>query len=282
VLSVLDVAGYASVQDLGRPGHAHLGVPRSGAVDTPAHRLANRLVGNPESAATVEVVGGLVVRVSAGSRFAVTGARTPVLVDGRPAPWGEPVSARAGARIEVGRASTGLRAYLALAGGVGVDRVLGSRSTDRLSGLGPPPLAPGQELPLGSPWAPAPDVAAATGPPAEPVVRLLPGPRLDWLAEDAWPTLTGSSYDVTSAADRVGVRLAGPPLGRHPARAGEELPTEGIVLGAVQVPPDGQPVVFLNDHPTTGGYPVAAVVLAADLPVVGQLRPGESLRFREA
>lgn len=282
-LTVRDVAGYASVQDLGRPGHAHLGVPRSGAVDEPAHRLANRLVGNAERAATVEAVGALVVEVSVATRVAVTGARCPLAVDGRPRPWGEPVSVAAGARIGLGPATVGLRSYLAVAGGIAVDPVLGSRSTDQLSGLGPPPLAPGTALPLGRPGPAAPGEAAAVSPaPARPV-RVLPGPRLDWLAEDAWQVLTAEpGFVASSQADRVGVRLDGAVLARRPDRVGEELATEGMVLGAVQVPPDGRPVVFLHDHPTTGGYPVAAVVVAADLPVVAQLRPGDPVLFTDA
>lgn len=282
-LEVVRVAGYASVQDLGRPGHAHLGVPRSGAVDGPAHRLANRLVGNPEDAATIEVVGGLVVLVSRATRVAVTGARCPLVVGGREQPWGEAVSVAAGSELEVGPAVAGLRSYVAVAGGIAVPPVLGSRSTDQLSGLGPPPLEQGQRLEIGraGPAAPVASAIGATSP-GRPTLRVLPGPRLDWLSEAAWATLTGSDYEVSSDSDRVGVRLDGTPLERRPEREGCELATEGMVLGAVQVPPDGRPVVFLNDHPTTGGYPVAAVVVEADLPLLAQLRPGGSLRFTSA
>jgi biotin-dependent carboxylase-like uncharacterized protein len=282
MLRVVEVSGRASVQDLGRPGHAHLGVPRSGAVDEPAHRLANRLVGNGEDAATLEVVGGLVLEVLAATRVALTGGSGRLTVAGRDRPWGEPVSVPAGVRLAVGPATVGLRTYLAVAGGITTPPVLGSRSTDQLSGLGPPPLAAGVLLPVGAPGPVAPPEAVALPAAGARAVRVLPGPRLDWLVDEAWRTLTTAEYRASSDADRVGVRLEGPVLQRRPDRAAAELATEGMVLGAIQVPPEGRPVVLLNDHPTTGGYPVAAVVVAADLPVVAQLRPGDPLRFAAA
>ena len=164
-------------------------------------------------------------------------------------------------------------------GGVDVPPVLGSRSTDTLSGLGPPPLAPGTLLPVGELAGEEPfvDVAPVGPPPDRPVLRVLAGPRRDWLDEAAWAALTTREWQVRPDSDRVGLRLAGPRLVR--AREGE-LPSEGLVPGAVQVPPDGAPVLFLADHPVTGGYPVLAVVVTADLPLAGQLRPGDGVRFR--
>jgi biotin-dependent carboxylase-like uncharacterized protein len=164
-------------------------------------------------------------------------------------------------------------------GGVDVPAVLGSRSTDTLSGLGPPPLAAGNRLPLGrlAGEEPVVDVAAVRPPSADPVLRVLPGPRRDWLSPSAWTALTTRLWTVTADSNRVGLRLSGPRLER--ARD-DELPSEGLVPGAVQVPPDGAPVLFLADHPVTGGYPVLAVVRTADLPAVAQLRPGDRLRFR--
>jgi biotin-dependent carboxylase-like uncharacterized protein len=164
-------------------------------------------------------------------------------------------------------------------GGVDVAPVLGSRSTDTLSGLGPAPLRAGDELPVGALAGAEPfvDVAPVRAPSSSPVLRVLPGPRRDWLAPAAWTALTGAGWTVTTDSDRVGLRLGGPRLER--ARDGE-LPSEGLVPGAVQVPPDGAPVLFLADHPVTGGYPVLAVVASADLPAAAQLRPGDRVRFR--
>jgi allophanate hydrolase subunit 2 len=162
---------------------------------------------------------------------------------------------------------------------VDVAPVLGSRSTDTLSGLGPAKLAAGDRLPVGDLAADEPvvDVAPVGPPSSRPVLRVLPGPRRDWLVPEAWTALTAQEWTVTADSDRVGLRLAGPRLLR--ARD-DELPSEGLVPGAIQVPPDGAPVLFLADHPVTGGYPVLAVVLTADLPAAAQLRPGDPVRFR--
>lgn len=282
-LEVLDPGALATIQDLGRRGYAHLGVPGSGALDLPAHRLANRLVGNAEGEATIEAtVSGLAVRVGRAARIAVTGAPCPVDVDGRAVAWSEPVSVRAGAVVRLGPPTAGLRSYLAVSGGVAVEPVLGSRSTDLLSGLGPAPLRKGDELPLGHEVVPADhgDVVRPTmrigrdrG-----VLRIVRGPRDDWFTDGAWQTLAGTPYAVDPASNRIGLRLSGPPLAR--SAAGRELPSEPMVLGAVQVPPSGQPVVFLADHPTTGGYPVIGVVHPDDVAVCAQLRPGEQVSFR--
>jgi biotin-dependent carboxylase-like uncharacterized protein len=280
-VEVVRAGPLTTVQDLGRPGYAHLGVPRSGALDEPAHRLANRLVGVAADGATLETtLGGVAVRAGAGGvTAAVTGAPCAVRVDGRPAGWGQAVYVPAGAVLDVGAASHGLRSYLALAGGVAVRPVLGSRSTDLLSGLGPPPIAVGDVLPLGPAGAVAPigaDVARWQGPPVELVLPLLIGPRHDWFAPAALRDLARARYTVAAASNRIGLRTDGPPLAW---RRSDELPSEGMVLGAVQVPPDGRPVVFLADHPTTGGYPVVGVVPADHLGAVAQARPGTPLRF---
>ena len=279
-LTVLRAGPLTTVQDLGRTGWAHLGVPRSGAADGPALRLANRLVGNPGAAAGLETtLLGCAVRLGPARWVAVTGAPAPVRVDGRPVDPGGPVRVPAGGRIEVGTATGGLRSYLAVGGGIAVPATLGSRSTDRLSGLGPPPLADGDVLPLGpEPGPPAAvDLAPVPAVPVEPVLRLRPGPRDDWLAPAGWTVLAGSAFTVSSDSDRIGVRLAEPALAR--ART-DELPSEPVVLGALQLPADGRPVLFLADHPTTGGYPVVGVVHPADVPLAAQARPGTRLRFR--
>ncbi len=276
-LEVLDAGALTTVQDRGRPGYAHLGVPRSGALDAPALHLANRLVGNPEQTAGLETtLTGLRFRVSHGVRLAVTGADCAVLVDGRPAAWGAALSVAGGAVVEIGPARSGLRSYLALAGGIEAAPVLGSRSTDLLSGLGPAPLGAGQVLPLGAAYGLAPAVEAVR-PPYGSVLRVDLGPRTDWFTAAALAGLDGATYVVGAASNRIGLRLEGPRLERN--RRGE-LPTEPMVLGAVQVPPSGQPVVFLHDHPTTGGYPVIAVVRPEDLGVCAQARPGERLTLR--
>jgi biotin-dependent carboxylase-like uncharacterized protein len=268
-----------TIQDLGRAGFAHLGVPRAGAVDTGALRLANRLVGNPEDAAGLEVtLGGCELRPSHAVTLAVTGATCPLSIDGRAREWGLPVAVRAGATVTVGRASAGLRAYIAIGGGVVVPPVLGSRATDTLSGLGPAPLRDGDVLPLGEPSGspPAVDVTPYGPPPKELTVPVRLGPRDDWFTPDAIQTLCGATYTISTMTDRVAARLAGPALARAVTR---ELPSEGVVLGAVQVPADGQPLIFLADHPTTGGYPVIAVVEADALDAIAQARPGTPVRF---
>ena len=192
----------------------------------------------------------------------------------------------AGALLRIGAPAAGLRTYLAVRGGVDVPAVLGSRSADLLSGLGPAPLRAGELLPLGSAGpagaidtpAPRPGPVrgvARTGP-AE--LRVRPGPRDDWFAPGAIELLCGSDYTVTPASDRTGVRLDGRALPRASGRTGE-LASEGVVTGALQVPPDGRPILLLADHPVTGGYPVLAVVRSADIGLAAQLRPGHRVRF---
>ncbi|WP_128803627.1 MULTISPECIES: biotin-dependent carboxyltransferase family protein [unclassified Streptomyces] len=278
-LVVVRAGALTTVQDRGRPGHAHLGVPRSGALDGPTAALVNRLVGNPPEAAVLETtVNGCAVRPRSAVTVAVGGAPCPVSVDGRPVAWGAPVRVSAGALLDVGAVVSGVRGYVAVSGGIAVEPVLGSRSTDLLSGLGPAPLADGTVLPLGTPADvhARVDVAPQPAPPAELVLRVTPGPRDDWFTPEALRTFTSRTYRVSSASNRIGLRTEGPALDR--AVPGE-LPSEGMVLGAVQVPPDGRPVVFLADHPTTGGYPVIAVVHPHDLPATAQAAPGTPLRF---
>lgn len=295
-LHVVRAGALTTVQDLGRPGHAHLGVPRSGALDEPAHLLANRLLGNPDGAATLETtVNGCAVRAVAGDgaavRAAVTGASCTVSVDGRPAPWGVPFRLPAGAVLDVGPAGFGVRSYLAFSGGVDAEPVLGSRSTDLLSGLGPGPLRDGDRLPLGGSTASGghgghdgaaavhADAAPWAAPPRELLLPVVPGPRADWFTPEAMRTLLTGEYRVSADSNRVGLRLEGPVLERaEPA----ELPSEGMVAGALQVPPEGRPVVFLADHPVTGGYPVIGVALRGALAAAAQAVPGTPVRFTPA
>nr|WP_211177304.1 biotin-dependent carboxyltransferase family protein [Pseudonocardia acidicola] len=269
----------ALLQDLGRPGLAGSGVGRSGAADRAALRLANRLMANPEDAAGIEVVfGGLSVRAGRRLTVALTGAPAPATVDGTPVGHHAVVVLRAGQVLTLGVPPTGLRTYLAVRGGVDVAPVLGSRSTDVLSGIGPPPLREGDELPTGPEPArfPLVDVAPVAVPPDGTVtLRAVAGPRADWAADAAG--LTGTVWTASSRSDRIGMRLDGEPLRRLPGA--DELPSEGMVRGAIQVPPGGGPVLFLADHPVTGGYPVIAVVLDADVDRAAQVRPGQPVRF---
>ncbi|WP_328613045.1 biotin-dependent carboxyltransferase family protein [Amycolatopsis sp. NBC_00355] len=280
-LEVVSPGPHALIEDLGRPGYAHLGVAPSGALDAASLRLANRLVGNPEGFAGVEaLLGGLSVRFTTSATVAVTGPSVAVDVDGRSVGSHAPVAVRTGQTLAVGTPAVGLRCYLAVSGGIDVEEVLGSRSRDVLSGIGPSPLSAGDVLPLGvARGVPAgADVVVPAAAPPDLVVPVTPGPRDDWLASPA----AGLSawWTVTSESNRVGLRLDGTPLRRAEEFAETELPSEGVVTGAIQVPPSGLPVVFLADHPTTGGYPVAAVVRTAALGALAQARPGTRVRFR--
>lgn len=272
MIEILDPGPFASVQDLGRPGYAALGVPRSGAFDRAALAAGNRLVGNDVGAAGVEaVLGGLHVRALAAVTVAVTGAPCAVGATGVAGGWGSAVTLPAGAELRLSSPSSGLRCYLAVRGGIDSDEVLGSRSTDTMGGLGGPALRPGDRLGLGGAAASLPSgesVRASTSGPLP--IRL--GPRDDWFADPA--ALFATSWTVRSDSDRIGVRLDGPALERSRR---DELPSEATVPGAVQVPGDGRPIVFGPDAPTTGGYPVIGVV--TDLDRVGQLRPGDEVRF---
>ncbi|MGW6982753.1 5-oxoprolinase subunit C family protein [Streptomyces sp. NPDC054932] len=286
-LLVVRPGALTTVQDRGRPGYAHLGVPHSGALDTAAYALANRLLGNPPDAAALETtLDGVGLRALAATVVAVTGAPCPVRISGRPVAWGAPVRLPAGAELEVGRAESGVRSYVAVRGGLSVPPVLGSRSTDLLSGLGPPVLSAGMLLPVapaGPDPAPAPaaDACGLPGAPSELLLPLRLGPRADWFTEASLAGLWRAAFRVSAMSNRIGLRTeAGPALVR--ARAGE-LPSEGMVLGAVQVPPDGLPVVFLADHPVTGGYPVVGVVPPGPaLDAAAQARPGIPVRFVRA
>ncbi|MBO3742048.1 biotin-dependent carboxyltransferase family protein [Actinoplanes flavus] len=277
MITVLRAGPLTTVQDLGRPGWAHLGVPRSGALDAPALRLANRFVGNPDDAAGLETTMlGCTLRFERPTLVAVTGAVADIDVDFRPVErlrGCQLFAVPAGGVVDVKRATRGVRSYLAVAGGIAVEPVLGSRSTDTLSGLGPPRLADGDTLPIGVPTAAPTLVGEPARPYGELVLGIRLGPRDDWFDTAG---LFGSPYRISPLSNRVGSRLAGTAVTR--TRAGE-LPSEGVVLGAVQVPADGQPIIFLADHPTTGGYPVVGVI--DDVAPLAQAQPGTTVRFRE-
>ena len=265
-IEIVDVGMATTLQDHGRPGYAHLGVPTSGVVDPALAGVVNRLVGNPEHATVIETCGGLTVRAVTHVLVATTAESSP-----RSLLPGETVA------LAVGGAGR-LWQYLAVRGGVVVEPVLGSSSHDTLSGLGPALLTPGGRLHIG-PEPGEPIVAdVAPLPAVADIVRLTPGPRSDWFAADWKDVLSETTWTITSTS-RVGVRLSGGTLVR---KIGDELPSEGLVRGALQVPPDGDPVMMLADHPTTGGYPVIAVVHPDDVAGLAQHAAGRSIRFRFA
>jgi biotin-dependent carboxylase-like uncharacterized protein len=258
-------------------------VPRAGPLDAPAARLANRLVGNREDDAVLETtLDGVGLWVAAPDdrplTLAVTGAPAQVHVDGRLVEWGVAVGLRAGAVVDVGAAISGVRSYVALSGGIRVTPVLGSRSTDTLSDLGPPVLSAGQVLKLGRAAHPAALVSfTVPRPVGEVVLHLRVGPDDGWFAPGSIDVLTRSAYTLSSDSNRVGARLHGPSISW---RTEDEMDSAGMVVGALQVPPDGRPVVLLADHPTTGGYPVIGVVDPADLAALAQAPPGTTVRLR--
>lgn len=279
MIEVVRAGPALTVQDGGRPGWAHLGVPRSGALDATSLFAANRLVGNSDDTAGLEItLLGCVLRFHGDATIAVTGAPATIMIGERIAAFGSAVAVRSGDLVAIGPASAGVRSYLAVAGGIDVEPVLGSRSTDTLSGLGPAPLRAGDLLPIGTRRGTPSDPGQAPTIGGDVTLGLRLGPRDDWFTGAARVAIVSSAYRVTVVGNRVGARLAGPALTR--AEVGE-LPSEGLVLGAVQVLADGQPLVFLADHPITGGYPVIGVVEPACIGLIAQARPGTRVWFRK-
>jgi biotin-dependent carboxylase-like uncharacterized protein len=279
MIEILNAGMASSFQDLGRPGLSHLGVGHSGAADRPSHDLANRLVGNDESATTIETCGGLAVRFHDAAVIAVTGAQGVIDVRHGGAMAVNGVAAlAAGAEMTLRAPDEGMRYYVAVRGGLEIAPVLGSRSFDTLAGLGPR-LRTGDRVTVGPDPKTAINADFGVRRPLLAVVHISDGPRRDWFTDEAWERLIGEAFVVSPSGNRVGARLTGPALERVRIR---ELLSEGLVEGAIQVPPDGQPIVMLADHPVTGGYPVIAVVAPNDLPSVVQARPGTALRFHHS
>lgn len=280
-MEILQTGPLALIEDLGRPGLSHLGVGRSGAADRRSHALANRLVANPADRATVEVtLGGLTARVHGGDvGIAVTGADVDPAVNGVPLGTNSIHYVRDGDVISLGAPRTGLRSYLAVRGGFDVTPVLGSRSYDVMSAIGPPPLKRGDVLPVGDHSDIFPELDQA---PVAPIVddvlalRVVPGPREDWFVDP--DVLVHTNWQVTNRSDRVGMRLAGLPLEYRNSE--RQLPSEGATRGAIQVPPNGFPVILGPDHPVTGGYPVVGVVIDSDIDRAAQARPGQTVRLQ--
>ncbi len=279
-LEILRTGPLALLEDLGRPGLAHMGVTHSGAADRRSHTLANRLVANPNDRATIEVTfGGLSARIHGGDvAIAVTGADTDPSGNGVPFGTNSIHYAHDGEVISLGAPHTGLRSYLAVRGGFEVDTVLGSRSYDVMSAIGPRPLQPGDVLHVGEHATEFPEVdqaPVAAIPDDLLELKVVPGPRDDWLADP--DALVHTDWVASDHSDRVGMRLTGTPLQhRWPDR---QLPSEGATRGAIQVPPNGLPVILGPDHPVTGGYPVVGVVAEVDIDKVAQIRPGQHVRL---
>jgi len=280
------VAGglFSTIQDLGRPGHRAGGVPLSGAADPVSLRLANLLVGNPEGAAAIEcTLVGPTLRFDRDAVVACVGASFPGL------PGGRAVRVAAGGELAFGHATAGCRGYLAVAGGIDVEPLIGSRSTLVPAGLGGcfgRPLAAGDDLAVGEPHSSPADprrvadawrsAGAGLRQPRSDrgacVLRIVPAARPERFARDVW----SRSFRTSSRSDRMGVRLEGDPLDAPRA----DQPSEAVFPGTVQVPPDGRPIVLLADAQTIGGYPVLGQVVAADLPLAAQLRPGDEVVWR--
>ncbi|MFJ5862438.1 5-oxoprolinase/urea amidolyase family protein [Pseudarthrobacter sp. NPDC092439] len=283
------------IQDLGRAGYRDLGVSAAGAADTASARQANRLAGNPPGDAVIEnVFGGLTVKARGELTAALSGAPAPAEIEGphgsRPAPMYAPFALHDGEFLRLDRPTAGLRTYLAVRGGINVPAALGSRSTDLMSGIGPEPLADGTVLPVGEVArgrivgdpepSTLPDDIAAGAMDRPVVLRITTGPRDDWFTPGSREALTAQIWSVTPESNRIGLRLGTTGTGAALERSRtEELPSEGVVAGSLQVPPSGLPVLFLADHPVTGGYPVIGAVIPEDLPAAAQLPPGTSLRF---
>jgi antagonist of KipI len=287
-LAVVDPGLLTTVQDLGRFGYQRVGVPTSGPMDRLAFVVANRLVGNEDGAAALEcTIKGPRLEVRQPAVVAVTGAAMGFTVNGHAAPDWTAIRARPGDILAFQMASAGCRAYLAVAGGIDVPLALGSRATylrGRLGGLGGRAIQKGDALPVGKAGAGSARegraVPAALRPayPAERECRVILGPQDDRFTPDGIRAFLEGPYDVTPQADRMGYRLKGPTI-TH-AR-GHDIVSDGIPLGGIQVPGEGQPIVLLADRQTTGGYTKIATVIGVDIGAIGQTRPGQRIRFRQ-
>lgn len=274
---VVEPGPLTLVQDAGRPGLSALGVGPSGAFDRRALRQSRELLGNDPLAAALETLGGLRLRARERHVVAVTGGMGRIEVDGQEVAHGRAVVVEAGSVLTVAPPSIGLRAYVGIAGGVRAPEVLGSRARDTLAALGPEPLAAGDVVEVG----PAGRTAEIEDVPSlltagSVTVAAVPGPRDDWFAPTALARLFDTGWTVSGRSDRIGVRLDGPPLDRVRT---DELASEPVIRGSIQVTSAGLPVVLGPDHPVTGGYPVIAVVADADTDRLAQARPGDVVRF---
>jgi antagonist of KipI len=282
-IQILKPGLLTTVQDLGRFGHQESGVPVAGPMDAFSHRLANQLLGNDPGAATLEVtlIGPELV-VDVDTTVAIAGAHFEVSCDDRPVPVGASYAVKAGQRIKFGRVLQGARAYLAVTGGVQTPLVLGSRAThlvSRMGGLDGRALASGDRVPIAAglpprPQRKSPGLTLPTR--GRALLRVMPGPQDHWFQRDAMKAIAGVSFRISPRSNRMGYRLQGPPLPRvHDG----ELISEPVGIGAIQVPSAGEPILLMADRQTAGGYPKIGHVIAADLPLAGQLAPGDFIEF---
>ena len=272
-----------TVQDLGRWGYQDRGVPVAGPMDVMAHRLANAAVGNADAAAGLEAtVIGPELRFDQDAVFAIAGADLGASLDGAAIALGRPTQAAAGATLRFESRRSGSRAYVAVSGGIDVPRILGSRATHVLSGMGGVegrPLKAGDRLVIGAAStssAPRRQMERRVIPVGGARLRVLPGPQDDAFDADALDRLQRARYIVSPESNRMAYRLTGPPLRQG---AGEEMISDAAFFGGVQVPPSGEPILLMADRQTTGGYPQIATVISADLPLAGQLAPGDWVEF---
>lgn len=282
-LHILKPGLLTTVQDLGRYGHQASGVPVAGPMDTFSHRLANQLAGNTIEAATLEItLIGPDMIVEADTTMAISGAQFEVTCDDRPIGLGASFAVTRGQRLKFGRIVQGARAYLAVAGGIETPPVLGSRATHLVSHMGGfngRALQSGDRVPIGDSPRPRPQRKSAglTLPSkGRALLRVMPGPQADWFQSDALRAIASVSFRISPQSNRMGYRLQGPPLVR--AREGE-LISEPLGIGAIQVPAAGEPILLMADRQTAGGYPKIGYVIAADLPIAGQLAPGDFIEF---
>jgi antagonist of KipI len=284
-LIVVESAGLqTTVQDLGRPGFGPMGVSRSGAADPVALVIANRLVGNPPNTAALEMtlIGGR-YRFESHACVAVAGASCPAKLDGVPVELWATLNVPAGAILEIGPAPAGARMYLSVSGGIQVPTFLGSASTHLLTGLGGfegRALRKGDRLAFGTPpeWPRRRRLRRETLARLSPrrTIRVTYGPQAAWFTDGQRADFVSNPYRVTQEANRMGLRLEGTPI---PCPDSSHMVTEGVALGAIQMPADGQPIILFVEQQTTGGYPKIANVIAADIASCGQLRPGDEVRF---
>lgn len=283
-LHILSPGFLTTIQDLGRDHYAHLGLSSSGAADNVSLRLGNLLVGNPPGAAALEMtLSGATIAFNSSFPIALTGSDFDSTLDGRAVACWQTIFVQSGQTLRCGSTLSGARCYLCVGGGIQVDPVLDSSSTHlqaALGGAGGGLTKPGDVFTVGHTAGPRvalsirPDILECLFKPGP--LRATPGMQIDWFTAEERSLFFSSPYVVKEESNRTGLRLAGPPLNH---RVREDLVTEGVSLGAIQIPPGGEPIMLFVEHPTTGGYPKIASVVSADTHRVGQLRPRDDVRF---
>jgi biotin-dependent carboxylase-like uncharacterized protein len=278
-ITVTEISGFVTLQDQGRIGYANIAVPTSGAFDQSSHNLANRIVGNlPGNCAIESLRGKFKFETGAELVISVTGAPASVQVNGREHEMSRAIYVPADSIVEVSPSNLGMRTYLAIRGGITGKTVMGSSSFDELSQIGTPPIKSGDKFvidnqvagPISGDFVPSSVVTGLT----KVELEAMPAPR--WEGFSNSEILFSSEFQVSSSANRIGLRLTGPELIWN---SESRLASEGVVIGAIQIPVDGMPLIFGPDHPTTAGYPVIAVVSRNSLDILAQAAPGTFVRF---